>query len=250
MSLELSDVTFTYPRAESPILRKISLTVRAGEAVAVMGPSGTGKSTLLSLAGLLLSPDSGEVRVNGILRTPRDASAVLGRDLGWILQSVNLLPRRSILDNVALSALAMGETREAAHARAREMLERVGLDPDAARDARTLSGGEAQRVGVARALLAGPSVVLADEPTANLDGATAASVARHLFAARGDVALLVATHDPRIAEMADRVLLIDDGALVPTTISHDADPHDYTVHRADGVPDGASSATAGAPGRS
>ncbi|UTT59303.1 ABC transporter ATP-binding protein [Cellulosimicrobium cellulans] len=188
------------------MLEDVSLSVADGESVAVMAPSGQGKSTLLAIAGLLLTPQQGQVRLDDDV-----VSAALGRRLRGdriqlILQSVNLLPRRSVLDNVVLPALAHGLDRIEAEERAIRLLDAVGVRlPD--RPARTLSGGQAQRVGVARALVTQPRLVLADEPTANLDAATATDVARVLLTTTR-TSTLVATHDPSVAELADRVVTL------------------------------------------
>lgn len=208
MSLALTDITFTYPRTDTTILRDISLDVPRGTSLAVMGPSGRGKSTLLGIAGLMLDPQRGRVTIDGVPVTVRDAPHLLGSSVAWILQSVNLLPRRTVIDNVALPLLATGVRRRTAIARARELLEQVDLDPDDDREARTLSGGQAQRVGVARALSTEPVLILADEPTANLDAATAATVAQALFAAAADTTLVITTHDDVVGSMADVIFRI------------------------------------------
>ncbi len=213
MCLDLSGITFTYPGADAPVLRDVSLSVSAGESVAVMAPSGVGKTTLLSVAGLLLTPAKGEVRIGGVARRQRDAVRMLGTEISWVLQTVSLLPRRNVVDNVAVPQLAQGAARPDARSRAREVLTVVGLATHASREARTLSGGEQQRVGVARALVAGPVVVLADEPTANMDGQTALIVMQALVDASRCAALVVATHDPRVAELADRTVRLRGGYL-------------------------------------
>lgn len=213
MSLELEDVWFGYPRSGQDVLKGLNLRVSTGETVAVMAPSGEGKSTLLSVAGLLLQPQSGIVKIDGIARSRRDASALLGSEIGWVLQSVNLLPRRSVWDNVAIGLLSQGATRAAARLGATRLLAEVGLAGLGGREARTLSGGEQQRVGVARALAVRPAVVLADEPTANLDGATALGVATALVEASRGSTLLLATHDRRVAALADRILVLEAGQL-------------------------------------
>lgn len=214
MSLELAGITFRYPGMDADVLQDVSLTVDSGESVALMGPSGRGKSTLLSVAGLLLVPQRGTVSIDGHVRTAKDAAALLGDSVTWVLQTVSLLPRRSVIDNVALPLLAHGSSRASADYLALERLEEVGLDGYARREARLLSGGEAQRVGVARALVTDPSVLLADEPTANLDQHTAETVGVALFGASlGKTSLLVTTHDRHIAEMADRVVYLDDGVV-------------------------------------
>lgn len=211
MSLSLIGVTFAYPGASRTVLNSIDLRIEPGESVALMGASGRGKTTLLNVAGLLIAPTSGVVEVEG-KATSITQRASLG--IGWILQSVNLLPRRSARDNVMLPALAAGTPAREAEARADELLRSVGLDPTDERHSRTLSGGEAQRVGLARALITKPSVLLADEPTANLDGATAQSMADMLFSAASNTALLLATHDEAIGGLADRVVRMQsDGTL-------------------------------------
>ncbi|MBE7702279.1 ATP-binding cassette domain-containing protein [Oerskovia sp. Sa1BUA8] len=215
MSLALDAITFKYRGTTRPILAEISLEVPSGTSVALMAPSGAGKSTLLSIAGLLLAPDSGSVAINGTRRSVRDGPVLLGKEVGWILQSVNLLARRSALDNVALPRLARGARRRNELSHAEELLGAVGLHGDLQRPARKYSGGEAQRIGVARALMSSPAVLIADEPTANLDLATARDVARALFgAARERTALLIATHDEAIASMADRVITLETSAAL------------------------------------
>src|SRR5690606_13785016 len=170
-----------------------------------MGPSGAGKSTALAVAGLLRRPDAGEVLINDRLRTVTDAPRLLGGEIAWVLQSVNLLPRRSALDNVVLPAVARGSRRRDVEQRAVELLADVGIS-DADQPARTLSGGQAQRVGVARALLGVPSVLIADEPTANLDLTTGREIAELILDLADTATVLIATHDPRVAAMADRTV--------------------------------------------
>jgi ABC-type lipoprotein export system ATPase subunit len=206
--IELRGVQVRYPGAPAPVLHGLDLAVPAGTSLALMGPSGSGKSTALAVAGLLLAPTAGEVRIGGAVRTTRDAARVLRGEVAWVLQSVNLLPRRTALDNVLLPALAAGGTRETARAEALALLARVGIDLPG-QIARTLSGGQAQRVGVARALICRPAVLIADEPTANLDVATGRSMARALLHAAEGTTVLLATHDPEIAAMADRVVHLD-----------------------------------------
>lgn len=206
MSVAVREVSFRYPASERDLLSQVSFEVPSASSLAVMGPSGRGKSTLLAIAGLLLAPTHGEVLIDGKPRTPRDAPLLLGRSVGWIFQSVNLLPRRTVLENCMLPLLAAGTPRSLAHREATRRLEQVGIDPLDDRQARTLSGGEAQRVGVARALTTTPSVLLADEPTANLEAANAEIVARALVAASAETALVLATHDDAIAALAGSVL--------------------------------------------
>jgi lipoprotein-releasing system ATP-binding protein len=213
MSLVLNAVTFTYRGASRPVLHDVNLTVRHGEVVALMAPSGAGKSTLLAIAGVLLAPDEGTVQIDGIARTPKHDGAMLGASVAWIPQSANLLPRRSAIDNVALVALAHGHRRKEARSLAVGHLASVGITDGLDRRAGSLSGGEAQRVAIARAMAFEPSVLLVDEPTASLDHSTAMVVAKALEVASSRSAVLIATHDPAVADVCDRVLRIVDGAL-------------------------------------
>lgn len=206
VSLELENITFSYPGA-GPIIENFSLSIAPGERVALMAPSGRGKSTLLGIAGLLLRQDSGTVRIAGEeIRPGASAHELLGETVMWILQTTSLLPRRTLLDNVLLPLAIRGADREASIGRAIRALSAVNLRMDMRRKARTLSGGEAQRVGVARAIVAQPKLVLADEPTANLDRANSELVAEVLCNTLGDSSLLVATHDATITQYVDRVI--------------------------------------------
>ncbi|RRD46859.1 ABC transporter ATP-binding protein [Tessaracoccus sp. OH4464_COT-324] len=199
MPLILDNVAFRYPGVEETVFANVSLTIDDGAAVALVGPSGVGKSTLLAVAGGLLAPSSGRVLL--------DDDAPRPHHVGWILQSTNLLPRRSVLDNVTLPAIIRGQRRQDAERAAVELLNAVGLPGFEQRPARKLSGGQAQRVGVARAFLARPRIILADEPTANLDARTARQVADSLLAIkRENVSLVVATHDLAVAELCDRII--------------------------------------------
>lgn len=215
MSLTLSHITFRYPGMDSDVLDDVSLEVGRGESVALMGPSGRGKSTLLSVAGLLLKPQRGTVLIDGRPRTVSDAPALLGSTIAWVLQTVSLLPRRTVLDNVALPLLAKGAERAGAYVKGAAKLADVGLEGYGDRQARTLSGGEAQRVGVARALVTNPSILLADEPTANLDQRTARIVGDALFRSAQGTSLLVTTHDEEIAQLADRIVYLGGNGTVP-----------------------------------
>ncbi|MDR3201797.1 MAG: ATP-binding cassette domain-containing protein [Bifidobacteriaceae bacterium] len=206
MSIELREIGFKYPSMAADLFSGLSLTVADGESVALVGPSGRGKTTLLAIAGLMLAPDRGSVLIDGRPVGLRDAPSLLGRDVAWVLQTVNLLPRRTVLDNTALPLLASGWRYRAASARAAEVLADVGVDLDWNREGRSVSGGEAQRVGLARALTTRPKLLLVDEPTANLDWRTTAAVSEWMFKAAREKALLVATHDWNVARMADRIV--------------------------------------------
>jgi lipoprotein-releasing system ATP-binding protein len=219
--LELRGVVRTY-RGEAgdlPILRGADLTLRAGEIVALVAPSGAGKSTLLHVAGLLDRPDGGLVLVDG-----RDAGALpdagrtaVRRDtIGFVYQFHHLLAEFTALENVVLPQLIAGTGRRTAVERARGLLTAFGLAPRAAHLPGKLSGGEQQRVAIARALANGPKVLLADEPTGNLDVATAAVVFDELLATvrRQGLAALIATHNPDLAARMDRTVTLRDGKVV------------------------------------
>lgn len=212
MSLTLDRIRFQYPGGP-PVLMDANLTVRAGESVAVMAPSGAGKSTALAIAGLLLPPSHGRVLIGGVVADAKRARRHLGSTIAWLPQSVNLLPRRTVIDNVMLAGLSRGIDRHRARIDAHAHLERVDLAMAAGRQARTLSGGEAQRAGIARALVTSPALVIADEPTASLDDATAVLVAHLLVSAARGTTLLIATHDTRVADVVDRVVVLRGGVF-------------------------------------
>jgi len=202
-----------------PALRGVDLSIPAGELVAIVGPSGSGKSTLLNLMGALDRPSSGRVIIHGsdLAGLDDDALTLLRRDrIGFVFQFFNLIPTLTALENVMLPALLAGgrpsgEIRD----RASSALAQVGLAARAAHTPRTLSGGEMQRVAIARALVLDPPLVLADEPTGNLDSRTGKDVLAFLIGARTEKRTVVlVTHDPRVAERADRVLTMRDGRLV------------------------------------
>ena len=198
-------------------LKGVSFAVARGEFAAVMGPSGCGKSTLLALLGLLDRPTGGRYRLDGA-----DASGLTDAELtrlrreriGFVFQAYNLLPRLSALENVALPMAYAGVPPEERRARALGLLARVGLERKASRTPLELSGGERQRVGIARSLSNSPSLLLADEPTGNLDSKSSAEVLAFLkeLHAEGLTVLLV-THDPAVGAAAQRVLRLKDGLL-------------------------------------
>jgi len=205
---------------ELPVLRGVELDLRAGEIVALVAPSGTGKSTLLHLAGLLERPDAGRVLVEGrdAGSLPDDARTALRRDtIGFVYQFHHLLPEFTAEENVVLPQLAASRPRRAAEARARELLDAFGLEGRRDHRPSRLSGGEQQRVAIARALANAPKVLLADEPTGNLDAGTADRVfAELLDAVRGrGLAALIATHNPDLAARMDRTVTLRDGMVVP-----------------------------------
>ena len=199
----------------------VDLNVITGESVAVMGPSGCGKSTLLHLLGGLDRPTRGEITLGGrrIERMSERATSRLRRDLvGFVFQGYHLIEELSAVENIELPALLMGQSSRQARRRALELLERVRLSDRGDHLPSALSGGQRQRVAIARALSNHPTVVLADEPTGNLDSEATLDVLR-LFAelrATG-LTLVVVTHDPRIAATADRMISMRDGAFVDET---------------------------------
>jgi putative ABC transport system ATP-binding protein len=212
-----------YPGDGSPIraVDGVDLAVKAGEAVSVMGPSGCGKSTLLHLLGGLERPDAGElslggVRVDGLSETRW--AVFRRRNVGFVFQAFHLVDELTAVENVELPALLVGASRRVARRRAMELLERLGVAGRAGHLPDRLSGGEQQRVAVARALSNEPLVVLADEPTGNLDSRATGDILR-LFGELGQAgqALLTVTHDARVASTADRLLTMRDGAIVAQT---------------------------------
>jgi lipoprotein-releasing system ATP-binding protein len=219
--LVLRDVRRTYrtEAGELPVLRGVELALQAGEIVALVAPSGAGKSTLLHLAGLLERPDGGAVFVDGCDAgaLPDAARTAIRRDrIGFVYQFHHLLGEFSALENVVLPQMIRGSSRKSATERARALLASFGLEPRAEYLPGKLSGGEQQRVAIARALANEPQVLLADEPTGNLDVATADIVFAELLAKvrHANLAALVATHNPDLAARMDRTVTLRDGLLV------------------------------------
>lgn len=201
------------------VLRGVSLEVKEGEIVSIVGASGAGKTTLLQIIGTLLSADGGEVEIAGTkifgLNEKRTAE-FRNRHIGFVFQFHNLLPEFSALENVMMPALIGGVKRKEAQQRAMELLEAVGLSDRVEHKPAQLSGGEQQRVAIARALINRPSVILADEPTGNLDTHNRDEIQRLLFDVRekfGQTIVMV-THDERLAEMADRKIVMSDGTIL------------------------------------
>ncbi|QXM24648.1 ABC transporter ATP-binding protein [Elioraea tepida] len=202
------------------VLRGADLRLAAGEIVALVAPSGAGKSTLLHIAGLLERPDAGEVTVAGraaSAMTERERTEARGRRIGFVYQFHHLLPEFSALENVVMPQMILGTARRVAEARARALLEQLGLGRRLSHRPSRLSGGEQQRVAIARALANEPLVLLADEPTGNLDAATAEVVFGELLAlVRGHgAAALVATHNPELADRMDRTVTLREGRIMP-----------------------------------
>ncbi len=200
------------------ILRGANLTLYAGETVALLGPSGSGKSTLLQIAGLLESPDAGEVKIeNRAAEKLGDAERTRLRlsTLGFVYQFHHLLPEFSALENIVLPQLMAGKRKPEAKIRALELLERFGLSARASHRPAKLSGGEQQRIAVARAIANHPKILLADEPTGNLDEKTADSMFNELLelVRHEGLAALIATHNQKLAAQMDRIVYLHEGEL-------------------------------------
>jgi len=221
--LTLTGITKAYNAGqpnEITVLRGIDLTIAAGEVVALVAPSGAGKSTLLHIAGLLDTPDAGQVAIAGADmagQSDRLRTRTRRGEVGFIYQFHHLLPEFSALENIVLPQLANGVSQHAAEARAHDLLTRVGIDGRADHRPAALSGGEQQRVAFCRALANAPRLLLADEPTGNLDPGTSDQVFATLMElVRGTgLSALIATHNLDLAARMDRQIRLDAGRLVP-----------------------------------
>jgi lipoprotein-releasing system ATP-binding protein len=224
--LRLEQVTKAYTGAVvTRVLHGIDLVIGSGDFAALVGPSGSGKSTLLNIVGLLDRPSSGRVWVDGLdtaQMNERTLTRFRGLKLGFVFQFHHLLPAFTALENVMLPDYSLrGRPSSAMRARASELLERMGLSSRTHHPASRLSGGEQQRVAIARSLMLNPSLLLADEPTGNLDTHSADQILDLLAQLRREsgMALLVVTHDMRLAQRADRVVELVDGRVVKDTRS-------------------------------
>ncbi|MBJ3763704.1 ABC transporter ATP-binding protein [Maribius pontilimi] len=218
--IQLTGITRIYGSGEIAVhaLDGVDLTIEAGEFVAIMGPSGSGKSTAMNVIGCLDSPTGGQYRFNGIevAGLSRDQRALLRRHfLGFVFQGYNLLPRSSALHNVELPLIYKGVGRAQRRAAATEALGKVGLAGRAHHDPSELSGGQQQRVAIARALVGDPQVVLADEPTGNLDTRTSVEIMEMLQALNRDegLTIVMVTHEADMAAYADRLIWMVDGRI-------------------------------------
>lgn len=217
MMIELTDITKSFGTLQ--VLRGVSLKIDRGEVVSIVGPSGAGKTTLLQIMGTLDRPDGGRVLIDGAdvarLRE-RELSAFRNRRVGFVFQFHQLLPEFTACENVMIPALIAGAGRKEAQERAREMLAMLGLESRDAHKPSELSGGEKQRVAVARALINHPAVVLADEPSGSLDTHNKIELHRLFFDLRDRLGqtFVIVTHDEELARLTDRTIHLKDGEVV------------------------------------
>jgi lipoprotein-releasing system ATP-binding protein len=219
--LQVAGLHKSYPTPAEPlvVLRGVSLDLRQGESLAIVGPSGSGKSTLLNILGTLDRPTEGTVTLAGVAPfslNANDLARFRAERIGFVFQDHHLLPQCTAMENVLLPRLALGRAREADVGRARHLLERVGLSDRATHMPAELSGGEWQRVAVARALMNAPALILADEPTGNLDASAAASVGDLLATVAAEVraVLIVVTHSADLSRRFARRMRMTGGQLV------------------------------------
>lgn len=223
--IQVINLTKTYGSGDTAVtaLNSISLNVNAGEFVAIMGPSGCGKSTLLHLLGGLDNATAGRVVIDGAdlsALNDQKLTELRRRKIGFVFQFFNLIPVLTATENAALPLTLDGVKPAEAKAKATEWLNKVGLGPRLAHRPDQLSGGQQQRVAVARALVSEPSLILADEPTGNLDSRSSEEIANLLRQVSNEWgrAVVMVTHDPRIAAYADRIVFLKDGAIVDQTV--------------------------------
>ncbi len=231
--LTLQGINKRYRQGELEVnaLTDINLTVEEGEFAALVGPSGSGKTTLLNIIGGLDSATEGSTRLNGIDISELNESKLSDfrlLQLGFVFQSYNLVPVLSALENVELVMVLQGRHKKESSERAKHYLELVGLKDVIHRRPSALSGGQQQRVAVARALAAGPRLVLADEPTANLDSenATALLDIMHTLSHEEKTTFIFSTHDPRVMDRAERIITLQDGKIVSDELHH----HEHRHH--------------------
>ncbi len=219
LELKKLSKTFTQGRVQVSALKEVTLSFDEGEFAALVGPSGSGKTTLLNLIGALDGPTSGDIILDGVSTAALKESELARfrrQSLGFVFQSYNLVPVLSALENVELVMLLQGQSRAVCRQRAAHYLSVVGLAELGSRRPGELSGGQQQRVAVARALASGPRLVLADEPTANLDSENAESLlsVMHQLCREERVTFLFSTHDPRVMQRAERIITLRDGQVV------------------------------------
>ncbi len=217
--VEVSNVRKSYllGSLEIPVLSGINLKIEKGEFLAIMGPSGSGKSTLINIIGCLDRPTEGQVFISGtdLQRTSDDELACLrGLEIGFVFQTFNLIPRLTAFENVLLPTFVNSRISGDPLKRAKELLEIMGLQDRMHHKPGELSGGQAQRVSIARALINDPAILLADEPTGNLDSRTGAEILRIFIDLNTEgKTVVIVTHDPEIAKYADRIILVKDGII-------------------------------------
>jgi len=217
--LKVDNLTKEFPTPSQPlsVLRGISLEMSPGESLAVVGPSGSGKSTMLHVLGTLDNPTGGTVRLGDddpFALTEPELANFRNHRIGFVFQDHHLLDQCDVLENVLLPVLAEGSASAAQTDRAKSLIEKVGLASRIAHRPAELSGGERQRVAVARALIRGPQLLLADEPTGNLDATAAAGIGELLIAMQEQAILIVVTHSDTLAATMQRTLRLEDGRLV------------------------------------
>jgi putative ABC transport system ATP-binding protein len=221
--IELAGVERVFELGDSKVhaLSRLDLSIAAGEYVAIMGPSGSGKSTLLNLLGLLDRPDAGVYRLEErdvTMLSPDEQAAVRSRRIGFVFQSFHLVPRLTAAENIALPMILAGIPAAERTTRVQQALKDFGLDQRSDHRPDQLSGGQRQRVAIARATIMQPAVLLADEPTGNLDRATGDDVIHLLEALNANgVTLIIVTHDPKLGSRARRQLMMEDGLLKQDT---------------------------------
>ncbi len=217
--IEIKDIIRNFPLGTETVfvLKGINLTINKGEYVALMGPSGSGKSTLMNILGCLDTPTTGSYVLNGkdvSKMSDNELAEIRNKEIGFVFQTFNLMPRTTALDNVALPLVYAGKNKKERHQRASQVLEQVGLGDRMDHRPNQLSGGQRQRVAVGRALVNHPSIILADEPTGNLDSKTSVEI-MNLFNdihAQGNTVILV-THEEDIARFAHRIIRLKDGLI-------------------------------------
>ena len=217
MIIEAHDIHKSFGELE--VLKGVAFSADAGEVVSIMGASGAGKTTFLEILGTLSTPDSGCLTIDGtdvLGLKSRELASFRGRRIGFVFQFHHLLPEFSSLENVMIPALIAGRKTQEAKKEAGELLARVGLSDRLSHKPSELSGGEQQRVAIARALINHPAVLLADEPTGNLDSRTKEEIHRLFFDLRDSLGqtIIIVTHDPELAAMCDRSLVMRDGTFV------------------------------------
>jgi putative ABC transport system ATP-binding protein len=217
--IQLEEITKTYDAGENAVqaLRGIDVAIQHGEFVSITGPSGSGKSTLMHILGCLDTPTTGKYWLNGedvAELSGRQLARIRNQKIGFVFQTFNLLPRATVLKNVELPLLYAGMSRDERRDRAREALERVGLMNRAKHRPNELSGGQRQRCAIARALVNNPSLILADEPTGNLDQKTGSEIIDIFERLAGQETIIIVTHDPTIAQRTQRRIRIVDGVIV------------------------------------